>query len=91
MSQLKLKPVATKRKLRDTQAAAGVGEHVVNHRRTRPQRESDMVRLTDARIQPILREVIAKATATPESARAYLVRLGTLMKAGNVTRRYGGK
>jgi hypothetical protein len=91
MSQPKPKPVTNKGKPRETQTAASAGTHVVNHRRARPLRESDMVRLTDAHIQPALREVIAKATATPESARAYPVRLGTLTKAGNVTRRYGGK
>lgn len=91
MSQPKPKPVVIKRKARVDLPAVGAGEDGTNRRRKRLKWETDVVRLTDARLQPVLRELIAKATATPESARNYLVRLGTLTKAGNVTRRYGGK
>ncbi|MDQ2988534.1 MAG: hypothetical protein M3R60_05475 [Pseudomonadota bacterium] len=91
MSEPKPKPVANKRKRRVDLPAGGGGADGTDHRSKRTKWETDVVRLTDARLQPVLRELIAKATATPESARDYLVRLGTLTKAGNLTRKYGGK
>jgi hypothetical protein len=48
-------------------------------------------RLTDAKTTPVVKRVIGNATSSPENARKYLVRLGTLTQAGNVTRKYGGK
>lgn len=48
-------------------------------------------RLTDSKPATEVKRVISKAVSSQERAREYLVRLGTLTQAGNVTRKYGGK
>lgn len=89
------KPVVAKRKSfekkREAPPSSGAVEVVADKLRGSSYREKRVVRLTDASVDAVVREVIDRAISSPESARAYLVRLGTLTKTGKLTRKYGGK
>ncbi len=89
------KPVVAKRKSyakkREAQPIAGAVEIVADNRRRSAYRGKEVLRLTDASVDAVVREVIDQAISSPENARAYLVRLGTLTKTGKATRKYGGK
>jgi hypothetical protein len=53
-------------------------------------RTGEVWRLTDVEVLPSVEAEIRRICATPEKARAYLIKSGFLTKGGRLPKRYGG-